>query len=144
MGGGLSEGDLLNPGLLTREGGGDFHLRGSRCRHCGRYFFPSKEVCPSCFDKSAEECALSGRGTLVSWSVSHQASALGLAVPYVFGYVDLEEGPRIYGLIDAQGGSVDDLEKGMALSMEVAFLYKDITGKDLYTYKFRPAGGEDT
>lgn len=135
-------GKILNPDFFLTDTGGNLQLRGGRCALCGKVFFPHKVVCTVCFEKSTEAVPLSGRGRLVSWSVAGQLSLLGLKSPYCFGYIDLEEGPRIYGLIEIDGDNFDLLYKGIELQMKIEFLCKNQFDQDIYTYKFIPANTE--
>ncbi|MDP2659607.1 MAG: OB-fold domain-containing protein, partial [Dehalococcoidia bacterium] len=64
-------------------------LAGSRCRQCGRVYFPRKKVCVQCFQTGRmEDTALSRRGKLYTFTVA-EAGPPGFSVPYAFGYVDL-------------------------------------------------------
>jgi uncharacterized protein len=65
-----------------------------RCPRSGDVLGPQARTCPSCGSASLEPVLASGRGTLVSWAVVHQAPVptLAPAVPYVTGVVELDEG----------------------------------------------------
>jgi uncharacterized protein len=65
-----------------------------RCPRSGDVLGPQARTCPSCGSARLEPFPASGRGTLVSWAVVHQAPvpSLAPAVPYVTGVVELEEG----------------------------------------------------
>ncbi len=140
-------GKLLNADFFINNADGSLCLRGGKCSFCEKVFFPHKNVCTVCFEDSVKEIPLSGKGKLVSWSVASQPSILGLESPYCFGYVDLEEGARIYALLEVEGNNFDLLYKGMELQVTMGFLYQNMTGEDIYTYKFIPVdavkgGGE--
>lgn len=86
---------LVNPDWFVRDGE-RWHLKGSRCRVCGRYFFPARPLCPECLtDGSMDEVRLSGRGRLYSYTVAFVGPS-GFDPPYAFGYVDLDEGIRLF------------------------------------------------
>lgn len=72
-------------------------LRHQRCRDCGNAWLPAREECPRCLSDAVGWEASSGRGTLVSWVVYHQASHPAFAdrVPYTVAIVALDEGPRL-------------------------------------------------
>lgn len=61
-----------------------------RCTHCRRAHHYPRANCPLCFSGDLTWEQASGRGTIYSYSVMHQAST-----PYVVAYVTLEEGPAM-------------------------------------------------
>jgi uncharacterized OB-fold protein len=66
-------------------------LVGSKCRECGKVYFPQKRVCTRCFRKDTLEVhPLAKRGEIVTYSVSHM-SHIGIPTPYAFGYVYLPD-----------------------------------------------------
>jgi len=72
-----------------------------RCAECARARFPIAPVCPYCGATAHAWEPLCGRGTIHSW-VRYQRSYLPEfepLMPYVVLTVELEEGPRIYGLL---------------------------------------------
>jgi uncharacterized protein len=68
---------------------------GGRCPGCGRIAFPAPRICTGCRGERVEPLELSGRGRLYSYTVIH-APPPGWTAPYAVGYVDLEEGPRVF------------------------------------------------
>lgn len=78
----------------------------SRCDHCGCYVHPPTPVCGSCFTTppSFTFAEVSGRGTIVTWTVFRQAFLPGFAddVPYVVVVVELAEQPglQLIGRLD--------------------------------------------
>ncbi|MCX4853524.1 Zn-ribbon domain-containing OB-fold protein [Streptomyces canus] len=96
-------------------------LQGSRCSGCSVSAYPADDTCPRC-GGPADPAALSGAGTLWTWTVQryapksppYQASPGGF-VPFVLGYVELPDGVRVAAVLD-----VDDLEEvriGMPLTV---------------------------
>ncbi|GAP09742.1 predicted nucleic-acid-binding protein containing a Zn-ribbon [Bellilinea caldifistulae] len=77
------------------------HLTGSRCKKCGRRFFPPRIWCPDCQQNDLEASEFSGRGKLAAFTVVYVAPTAMLAAgydrknPYCVGVVELEEGERI-------------------------------------------------
>jgi uncharacterized OB-fold protein len=106
------------------------------CTSCDGWSFPVRERCPHCFAASLEWKAASGRGTLYTFTVMHQAMNPGFAasVPYNVSQVDLPEGVRM--ISNVIGIDNKDLRIGMAL--EAVF---DDVGDGVSIPKFRPAGG---
>ena len=108
-------------------------LRLPWCAACERAFLPPAPVCPTCFGERLEWRAASGRGTVHSWTVSHQAfhPAFGDRLPIVLATVDLEEGVRMNCRLD--GVAPGEIEIG--LPVEVGF--EDVGGGVTLPY-FRP------
>ncbi len=104
-----------------------------RCTGCGTYRFPARELCSRCLSRESTWVPVSGRGTVFTWAVVHQASHPGFAaeVPYALVTVELEEGARL--LTNVVGCRVEDLRAG--LPVEVVF--EDVT-PDVTLPKFRP------
>ena len=53
-----------------------YNLIGSQCEVCKKIFFPPRESCPTCRRKSIgkmKDVKLSGKGTLVTYSIIHVA-----------------------------------------------------------------------
>ncbi len=94
-------------------------LRIQSCGDCGGLRHPPRAMCPQCGSFEVEWVAVSGRATVYSYTVSHQAvhPALVDQVPFATVLVELEEGPRLTSnLLDVEH---DEIEIGMAV--EVAF-----------------------
>src|SRR5439155_881308 len=70
-----------------REG----RLEITRCRACGWYVHPPRPVCPRCQGRDVCWEAVSGRATVVSYTVNHQRWMPGMEVPYAIGLVELIE-----------------------------------------------------
>ena len=99
--------------LLSEE------LRIQRCTACGELRHPPQPMCPRCNDFEHEWALMSGRGSVFSYVVSHQAvhPSLRERTPFVTVLVELDEGPRmVSNLVDV---SPDEVEIGMAV--EVVF-----------------------
>jgi uncharacterized OB-fold protein len=77
-----------------------------RCTVSGDALGPEARTCPSCGSADLAPAVASGRGTLISWAVVHQAPvpSLAAAVPYVTAVVELAEGPWLtVRLVDCDG-----------------------------------------
>ncbi len=68
---------------------------------CGHLRYPISPFCPQCLSGAFEWTPVSGRGTVFSYVVFHQAYHPGFKedVPYNVALVQLEEGPRMYSNI---------------------------------------------
>lgn len=79
------------------------YLIGGRCPHCGGLALGRREICPHCHDAAlSQEARIGRRGVLYTATVVHQPPR-GFAAPYRVGYVDIEDGVRVFAHID--GGS---------------------------------------
>jgi uncharacterized OB-fold protein len=107
-----------------------------RCRGCGAYRFPARDLCSRCLSREVEWAPVSGRGAVFSYAVMHQVYHPGFAaeVPYAVVVVELEEGARLVSnLIDCPPREIE-------VGMPVEVVFDDVDG-DLTLYRFRPAGG---
>lgn len=70
-------------------------LRLQHCSQCDtRQFYP-RSICSSCSSSELDWVAVSGRGTVLTWTiVRHPVShAYADEVPYIIALIELEEGP---------------------------------------------------
>lgn len=123
-----------------RELEGKVLLVGTKCGNCGKMFFPAKEVCPDCFDGKLTEEPLSMRGRLHTFSRSDMGVE-GIEVPYVFGFLDLPENIKLFGMITDCDPWDEVLKIGMEMEVYIAPVRRDRAGNELVAYKFRPLKG---
>ena len=80
---------------------GERKLVGSRCKSCGKLYFPARPMCPECHGKDMEAVEISGKGKLAAFSVIYIATTAMIQAgfdrknPYCVAVVKLEEGPSI-------------------------------------------------
>jgi len=74
-----------------------YNLIGTKCETCGNVFFPPRAFCPHCRrGGDLHEIQLSGKGTVLTFSVVHSASdQYSDHKPYVLAIIALEEGARM-------------------------------------------------
>lgn len=114
--------------------GGNVRLQGGRCRHCGVVAFPPHAMCPACGAQDVPETvALSTVGTLYTFSEVHVAPK-GFATPYAVGYVDLPEGVRLFGQIEA---AASELAVGQQVAVALGPVRTDASGRPVISYKFK-------
>lgn len=72
-----------------------------RCSACDTAAAPGTVSCPNCLEKM-DWVEASGKASVFSWAVVHQATHPGFAseVPYLVGTVTLAEGPRFMTRFD--------------------------------------------
>lgn len=102
-------------------------LRIQRCAGCARLQHPPRVRCPSCGSFEHDWAPVSGRGTVYSFVVTHQAihSAFEGHLPYVTALVQLAEGPRL--VTNLPGVAVDEVEIGMPVEVDLVRVSEEIT-----------------
>lgn len=113
-------------------------LKGGRCRGCGRLDFPRDLYCKSCLSPDLEEIGLSRFGVLYSFSYA-RVCAKGFSPPYVFGYIDLPEGIRIYSQLEPADPGL--FRAGMEMELTMGEIRREADGTGVWGYKFRPRQG---
>lgn len=111
--------------------GQDGVLRIQRCQSCDRWQHPPLPLCPACHSDTLVAQPVSGRGRVTTFTVNHQPWKPGMAVPFVFAAIELEEQPELYVLSNVIGAD-DSLCSGMAV--EVCFEQQE----DVWLPLFRP------
>ena len=106
-----------------REG----ELRMQRCTRCGELRHPPQPMCPRCNDFEHEWALMSGRGSVYSYVVSHQAvhSSLRERTPFATVLVELDEGPRM--VTNLVGVEPAEIEIGMAVEVVFHAVSEEIT-----------------
>ena len=112
-------------------GGRDGELRFMRCDGCGYLIHPPLPRCPRCLATTVSPHAVSGLGTLHSFTVNHQPWIPG-AAPYVIGLVTIDEQDDLRLTTNIVDCDPDEIAIGMAL--EVTFEHND----DVWLPMFRP------
>ena len=139
---------VLNSRRFIEEGwfhdfGRGLSLVGSRCPACGRTYFPTKLVCPSCFNAELEKVPLSGKGTLHTFTRSHMGPA-GIPTPFTIGFIDLPEGIKLFSLLTECDPWDEVLAVGMEMEMVIGTIRRDEEGNGIVGYKFRPSRGQSS
>ena len=117
-------------------------LIGSRCETCGEYFFPRVKLCqnPDCSNKGdVKEALLSKRGKLWSYTIQHYAPPPPYKgpVPLIIGLVALPENLKVMSQLTGCGE--EDLKIGMDMELVIEKLFEDGEGREVVTWKFKPA-----
>ena len=113
-------------------------LVGEECPHCSARLFPPRDVCPHCGEPAKSRYAMSGKGTVYSYSrVMAAPEGYETYAPYYVALVALDEGP----LVTAQLTDLDpdDVYVGLPVEMVTRVMRQDgERGLIEYNYKFRP------
>jgi uncharacterized OB-fold protein len=73
-----------------------YRLEASKCKGCGKVWFPPRLICPDCRKQSFEPVKLSDRGKLVTYTVIRVAPKdFTDEAPYAVGIVELDGGVPI-------------------------------------------------
>lgn len=104
-----------------------------KCHACEEIWYPPTPFCPRCWSREFSWEQLSGRGTVNSWVVFHQAyfTSFKEDLPYNVAEVELEEGPRLLTNLVA----VDNAD--IRIGMPVEIIFDDITD-EVTLAKFKP------
>ena len=130
--------DELNEFFWTS--GADGVLRMLHCTACSYVIHPPAPYCPTCGSTSTEPRALSGRGTLYSYTVNHQPWD-GVGDLYLVALVELEEQSDVRLMTNLVDIEPEDVRIGMPV--EVFFEERE-NDPPVYLPLFRPAGGTRT
>ena len=89
---------LTQKQFFEKAAGGE--LAAVRCGRCGAVAIPPREFCPECSARTWQPAALSGEGTIASYTVIRVAPR-GRAgeVPYAIAAVHMKEGPSLLGRV---------------------------------------------
>lgn len=80
--------------VLQRDPAGQHRLAGSRCPGCGDVRVPRREFCVN-DGLVCEHTLLAGTGTIYE-AVLVSVPPTGFDAPFWTGYIDLDEGPRVF------------------------------------------------
>jgi uncharacterized OB-fold protein len=113
--------------------GQDGILRFERCKACSTYIHPPTGRCPECFGVEVDFTAVSGRGTIYSFTVNHQQWTPDTP-PYIVVLVDLEEGSAESPLrLTSNLVGVDPGDVKIGMAVEVFF----VQSEDVWIPQFR-------
>ncbi|MGR3425597.1 MAG: Zn-ribbon domain-containing OB-fold protein [Pseudooceanicola nanhaiensis] len=68
-----------------------------QCGGCGHVRYPPGPCCPACLSEDATWLAVSGHGTVISWTRFHRKYFDGIPPPYLVVSVRLAEGAMVIG-----------------------------------------------
>lgn len=115
------------------EACGRHELYVQRCRTCGASRYYPRALCPQCLGNDTQWVLSSGKGTVYTYTVTHQNQAPGFrdSLPYVLAYVELEEGVRM--LTNIVGCDPNAVKIGMPVEV----VFEDVTPEATLP-KFKP------
>jgi acetyl-CoA acetyltransferase/uncharacterized OB-fold protein len=117
--------------------GADGHLRIQRCADCATLVHPPVPICPSCRSRDWEPAVVSGRGSVVGFTVNQHQWHPDFVPPYVLAVVALAESADVRlttSLVECDPAEVH-------IGQEVAVRFEQ--HEDVWLPLFEPTGGVD-
>lgn len=138
-------GEATAPGRMIPEltehnrpfwtGGVDGRLHVPYCEPCARWVLPPEEACPDC-DTVLVARAVSGEGTVFTYTVNHHAFNPAMPPPYVLAIVELAEQKDLRlaaNIVDCEPDSVT-----MGMPVEVCFERQETVDGAVFVPVFAP------
>ena len=92
-------------------------LMTTKCKKCGRMFFPPKSDCPKCLSSEMEWLEIGGEGTLLTFTVvNYGPSGFEDDTPYTLGIAEFEGGIKILGRV-SKAIKPEELKVGMKVKL---------------------------
>lgn len=117
-------------------GGEHGELRFLRCGACGAYQHPPQPLCWKCHSKDLTPEPVSGRASVATYTVNHQAWMPGPDLPYVVAIVELPEQEGLRLTTNIVECDPDSVKVGMPV--EVVFEHHADPDGDVWIPLFRP------
>jgi acetyl-CoA acetyltransferase/uncharacterized OB-fold protein len=117
--------------------GSDGKLRIQRCADCSAFVHPPTPICPVCRSRAWEPAEVSGRATVVGFTVNARQWLPDFEPPYVIANVALAEDPSVRLTTNIVGCEPDDVHIGQ----EVAVRFEQ--NDDVWIPLFEPTGNDD-
>jgi uncharacterized OB-fold protein len=119
-----------NTGFWT--GGAKGELRITFCDACNHAIHPPELTCPVCLGRDTTPRAVTGNGTIYSFTINRQKWAPDMVVPFALAVVDLDDAPGVRITAKLVGVDVDAVKIGDPV--EVLFEQNG----DVWIPQFRP------
>ena len=113
-------------------------LRILRCVECRTFVHPPQASCPKCLSLDLTAEAVSGRGSVYSFTVVNREFAPGIKPPYVAALVDLVEQDGLRLVTNLVHVTIADVRIGMP----VRVVFHDLEGQDVTLAFFAPMSGD--
>src|SRR5712672_4740569 len=88
-------------------------LRFMRCPSCGFYIHPPLPICRVCKSRDVHDEPVSGRGTVLTYTVNRQVWEAGLEAPYVIAIVGIDEQPGLRLTTNIINCTIEEVRIGM-------------------------------
>jgi hypothetical protein len=90
-------------------------LRLQRCANCGKFRWPPSAACDACLSEDYDWSAVSGAGSLLSWTTFHRGYFPEYPPPHTTVVLELDEGPLFVSY--PVGIEPSQLAEGMRLEL---------------------------
>jgi acetyl-CoA acetyltransferase/uncharacterized OB-fold protein len=117
--------------------GSDGILRVQGCQDCGQLVHPPTPICPRCRSRSSKPVAVSGRGTIVGFTVNEHQWHPDFAPPYVVANVALAEDPSVHLTTNVVGCAPSEVAIGQEVTVHLE------EHEDVWLPLFEPTGATD-
>lgn len=97
--------------------GADGLLRVQRCDDCRTFVHPPVPICPACRSRAWSPTTVSGRGTVIGFTVNHQQWLPGFEPPYVVANVALADAPGVHLTTNVTGCEPDEVHVGQVVAV---------------------------
>ena len=128
----------MPPARAWREYPARYRLEASRCKKCGKTFYPPRLVCNNCKSRDLERFKMKRTGKVLTYTIIRTPSAefSGLA-PFALGIIETDDGVRMTAQI--ADVDFDELKIGMPIKLEFRRLFSEgATGVIHYGHKAVP------
>lgn len=113
--------DSFNRDFWT--GGEQGELRIMHCEDCDGYIHPPRPVCRHCLSDNVKAKAVSGKGTVDTFTINHQKWHPAMEVPFIVARIALDDAPGVIITSNVVGCDVNDIEFGD--KVQVTFEHQD-------------------
>jgi uncharacterized OB-fold protein len=120
------------------SGGEHGHLLISRCRSCRHFFHPPGPACWRCRSTDVAPEPVSGRATVVTYTVNRQPWIPGFDPPYIVAIVELADEPDVRLTTNIVGVPIDDMRIGLEVEAFFEEWPADDDGDPVWVPLFRP------
>ena len=97
--------------------GADGRLRVQGCTDCGTLVHPPVPICPVCRSRAWAPTEVSGRATVVAFTVNHHQWLPDLEPPYAIANVALAEDPNVHLTTNVVGCAPDEVHIDQAVQV---------------------------
>lgn len=103
-----------------------------QCEDCGLVYYYPRKVCPDCMSGKIDWIEADGTGELYSYTVAEQKAGWPEeALPLVYAYVELDEGPRVItNIVDCDP---DELQVGQRVEVQFVSTEEDSVAVPVFT-----------
>jgi acetyl-CoA acetyltransferase/uncharacterized OB-fold protein len=117
--------------------GADGELRIQRCAECGQLVHPPVPICPVCRSRDHAPTTVSGRATVVGFTVNQHPWHPAFEPPYAIANVALEEDPTVHLTTNVVGCDPDKVHVGQRVVVHFE------QHEDVWLPLFEPTGESD-